>query len=134
MGEVEIFVASLKRCLAAPGFLPDFYRRFMGSSEEVRRKFEGTDFERQNRVMAESLWVMATAAQGPAGSPARTGLPELAEKHSRRALDVRPEMYDAWLACLVEAASLHDPEFSAETDAAWRRTLGVGIEVMRSRY
>lgn len=134
MGEVETFVASLKRCLDTPGFLRDFYRLFMDSSEEVRRKFEATDFERQNRVMAESLWVMAMAAHGPAGSPAQTGLPELAERHSRRGLDIRPELYDDWLSCLVEAARLHDREFSAETDAAWRQTLGAGIESMRSRY
>jgi hemoglobin-like flavoprotein len=134
MGEVETFVASLKRCLADSGFLPAFYRLFMESSEEVRRKFAATDFERQNRMVAESLWVMATAAQGLPGSPARTGLPEIAERHSRRGLDIRPELYDGWLSCLVAAARLHDPAFSPETETAWRRTLAVGIESMRSRY
>jgi len=131
---VEKFRASLKRCLAAPDFLLDFYGLFMASSNEVRKKFKHTDFKRQTRVLADSLWAMAVAAQGRTGSPAWGDLPRLAELHSHSQLNVRPELYDHWLDCLVEAASRHDPQFSKETEAAWRETLAVGIALMRSRY
>jgi hypothetical protein len=131
---VDVFRASLKRCLERPDFLLDFYGAFMDSSEEVRVKFARTDFRRQTEVLADSLWAMAVAAQGSPSSPAQGELPRLAEKHSRRDLDIRPGLYDVWLDCLVATARRHDPGFSTEIEDAWRKTLAVGIEVLRSRY
>jgi len=131
---VDTFIASLKRCLARPEFMLDFYGRFMASSDEIREKFARTDFDRQTRVLADSLWVMTVAAQAPKESPAWGDLPRLARLHSRGKLDIRPELYDSWLDCLVEAARQHDPLFSTELEEAWRKTLAVGIAYMRSKY
>jgi hemoglobin-like flavoprotein len=131
---VDVFRASLKRCLERPDFLLDFYGTFMNSSEEIRAKFAQTDFKRQTQVLADSLWAMAVAAQGTAGSPAQGDLPRLAEKHNRHNLDIRPGLYDEWLDCLVDAARRHDSTFSPEIEDAWRTTLAVGIELLRSRY
>ena len=133
MDDAETFIASLKRCLARPDFLLNFYGLFMASSDEVRAKFADTDFKRQTRVLADSLWVMAVAAQAPKESPAWGDLPRLAEMHSRTGLDIGPALYDTWLDCLLEAARRHDPRFSPEIEEAWRRTLAVGIEYMRSK-
>jgi hypothetical protein len=130
----ETFMASLKRCLAAPPFLLDFYGLFMASSDEVRQRFKDTDFKRQTRVLADSLWVMANVAQAERKSPAWGDLPRLAERHSRRDLDIPPPLYDQWLDCLLHAARKHDPQFSPEIEGAWRETLAVGIEYLRSRY
>ena len=104
----------------------------MDSSKEIRQKFAHTDFKRQTRVVAESLWVISVAAQGPRTSPAWGDLPQIAARHSRNDLDIRPGLYDNWLDCLVEAARKHDVEFSPEIEDAWRRTLAVGIEYMGS--
>jgi hypothetical protein len=134
MDHVETFLASFKRCLARPDFLLNFYGIFMASSDEVREKFKDTDFKRQTRVLAESLWAMSVVAQGEEGSPAWGDLPRLAERHSRRDLDIPARLYDGWLDSLVEAARRHDPLFAPEVEDAWRKTLGVGIEYMRSRY
>jgi len=130
----DVFRGSLKRCLAVPGFLDDFYDRFVGSSEEVREKFRGVDMKRQVRMLEDSLYVVAVAVQGAEGSPARGALPRLAERHSRRDLDIRPELYDLWIDCLVEAARAHDPQFSPEIESSWRLTLAVGADYMRERY
>ncbi len=131
---VESFLASLKRCLAIPGFIDSFYQTFVSSSEEVREKFRNTDLQRQARMLSDSLYVMAVAVQGQAGSPAWGDLPRLAERHSRKDLDIRPPLYDHWLACLVDTARLHDPQFTPEIEAAWRATLAVGIEYMKARH
>lgn len=131
---VEMFLDSLKRCLGKPDFLLDFYGAFMASSDEVREKLRDTDLQRQTRVLAESLWTMALAAQSSAASPGRGDLPRVAEKHDRHHLDIRPALYDDWLECLIATARRHDPLFSAEIEAAWRSTLAIGIEYMRSRY
>jgi len=129
-----VFLASLKRCLAAPGFLAAFYDRFTGSSEEIREKFRGVDMQRQVRVLEDSLYVVAVAVQGEEGSLARSDLPRLAERHSRRDLDIRPEHYDAWGRCLVETARELDPQWTDDVAAAWRDTLAFGVEYMRRRY
>ncbi len=131
---VETFLASLKRCLAEPEFLVKFYARFMDSSDEVRAKFRGTDMTQQARVLADSLYVLAVAAQGRERSPARGDLPRLAALHGRHGLDIRPGLYGVWLDCLVASARDHDPAFSPAVEHAWRATLGPGIEEMISGY
>jgi hemoglobin-like flavoprotein len=130
----DVFLASLKRCLGAPGFLTGFYERFTGSSEEIREKFRGVDMQRQVRMLEDSLYVVAVAVQGEEGSVARGALPRLAERHSRRDLDVRPELYDLWARCLAETAAAHDPQWTEDVAAAWRGTLAFGVEYMRQRY
>jgi hemoglobin-like flavoprotein len=130
---VESFRASLKRCLETPGFMDAFYQSFVSSSDEVREKFRNTDLQRQARMLSDSLYVLAVAVQGQAGSPARGDLPRLAERHSRRDLDIRPHLYDQWLTCLIDTARGHDPEFTPEIEAAWRATLGACIDYMKAR-
>jgi hemoglobin-like flavoprotein len=130
----DVFLASLNRCLAEPGFVAGFYDRFLRSSREVREKFKGTDMERQVRVLADSLYVVANAVQGEEGSLARGGLPALAERHSRRGRDVGPHLYQLWSDCLVETARATDPRFDADVEAAWRETLAFGVRYMTDRY
>jgi len=131
---VESFLASLNRCLELAGFMDSFYQRFVSSSEEVREKFRNTDLQRQARMLSDSLYVLAVAVQGQAGSPARAHLPQLAERHSRRDLDIRAPLYDHWLVCLIDTARSHDPQFTPEIEAAWRATLGAGIEYMKAHH
>jgi len=132
--QVDLFLASLRRCLAQPDFLKAFYESFMASSPEVREKFRGTDMSRQARVLEDSLFVVAVAVQGEDGSVARGSLPRIAERHSRKDLDIRPELYDLWIQCLVDTARSHDPAFDGEIEQAWRAVLTFGVRYMRDRY
>ena len=135
---VEVFLASLRRCLADEDFLPQFYYRLMSSSEEVRIKFANTDLPRQYRVLADSLHMLAVAAQSPQEtdefSPAWTEMSRLAKMHDRDHLDIRPGLYDLWLHHLLEAARSHDPEFTPDVEEDWRTTLEAGIEYLRSHH
>jgi len=135
---VEVFLASLRRCLADEDFLRQFYHRLLSSSEEVRLKFEHTDLERQYRVLEDSLYMLAVAAQSPQPSeefsPAWTEMSRLARMHDRDHLDIRPGLYDLWLHHLLEAARTHDPEFTPEIEEDWRTTLETGIEYLRSHH
>jgi hemoglobin-like flavoprotein len=130
----DAFLASFNRCRAAAGFLEDFYRRFMASSEEIRAKFAGTDMKRQVRMLEDSLYVVAVAVQREEGSLGHGDLPRIAARHSRKDLDIRPGLYDLWLECLIEAVRTHDPQFSGEVEAAWRETLAFGVDFMRAGY
>jgi hemoglobin-like flavoprotein len=133
-GSRDAFLASFNRCRASAGFLEDFYERFVGSSEEVQKKFADTDMKRQVRMLEDSLLVVAVAVQGEEGSLARGDLPRIAARHSRADRDIRPELYDLWRECLIDSVRSHDPQFSGEVEAAWRETLAFGIDYMRARY
>ena len=130
----EIFRASLKRCLADNDFLHDFYELLMASSPEVREKFKDTDFPRQTRVLADSLYLMSVASESKADAIAWKELDRLAEGHSRKGLDIRPELYTNWLDCLLKAAREYDPDFSPGIEEAWRKALAPGIAHLSARY
>jgi hemoglobin-like flavoprotein len=132
--QVHAFRASLKRCLATPDFLRAFYDMFMSHSDEIRAKFRQTDFTRQTRILADSLYAMAVVSQGEQESPAWAEIDRLGQRHAHDQLDVRPEHYDVWLDCLVRAARQYDAQFTPELEDAWRGTLSSGIERMRARY
>ena len=122
------FVRSMERCIARPAFLERFYARFLASSPEVAAKFARVDMKRQASVLRASLYHVVRAAQGM--DDGRRHLEEIAESHSQRGHDIRPEHYEAWLDCLVSAARDVEPSFDATTEAAWRLHLGEAIGAM----
>jgi hemoglobin-like flavoprotein len=124
---------SLSRCSQDPAFLGRFYQLFIDSSDDIRKKFEKTDFARQKKMLQDSLFVMLVAAGTTTGF-AYKELSKLADRHSRRQLAIDPAWYDIWLRCLLQAVSEHDPEYRPELDDAWRESLRDGIELMKSRY
>jgi hemoglobin-like flavoprotein len=130
--DIELFNDSLERCTGSPGFLDRFYELFMTSSEEVAAKFKHTDFRKQKQALRVSLYKMMLVPEGNAGANAE--LERLAQLHSRRQLDVRPELYDLWLDRLIQAVREFDPLFSGETEKAWRNVMRPGIEFMKARY
>lgn len=132
--QLSTFRSSVNRCVADEAFLQDFYDRFMASSDEVRAKFSGTDMPTQKRALADSLFVLAVAVQGQSTSPSWKQMGRIAQRHSRGGMDIRPELYDLWLDCLMQAVAGHDPQYSPEIDAAWRSVLGEGIAFLRSRH
>jgi hemoglobin-like flavoprotein len=129
--DIELFNDSLERASGTP-FLERFYELFVSASPEVAEKFAHTDFRRQRRAVTVSLYMMMSAARGhPEGD---VHLTRIAQLHSRTALAIRPELYDLWLDCLVQAVREHDRAFSGETERAWRTVMEPGIEFMKSRY
>ena len=123
---------SLARCLDDSRFLDRFYELFVSSSDAVADKFRNTDFDNQKRVLASSLYLMIMAMEG--GDAAVAYMERIATRHGRNDLDIRPEMYDVWLDCLVCAASECDPKFSDEIEQDWREVMRFGIEFMRKRH
>jgi hemoglobin-like flavoprotein len=129
--DVELFNDSLERCSRSPEFLQRFYALFLASSDVVARKFEHTDLRKQARMLKTSLYVMMLAS----GEIERIAhLERIAKLHSRAGLDIQPELYDLWLDRLVQAVEEFDSQFDPDIEAAWRRVLRPGIEVMKSRY
>ena len=126
------FDVSLARCLVDQAFLTRFYDLFVESSPAIAEKFRDTDFQRQRRAMAASLYVIVLALER--GEAAMLYLNQIARQHSREDLDVPPEMYDAWRECLLQSVKEFDPLFSDEIEQAWREVTEYAIDFMRERY
>ena len=130
--DLALFHDSLDRCHQANGFIDHFYELLIGSSKEIAAKFAGTDFRRQKRVLTASLYMLMVAAEGHAEGNAH--LRRLAVLHDRQHLDVRPELYDQWLASLLQAVRDCDPAWTGDVERVWTGMLGPGIDVLRGGY
>ena len=129
---LETFDRSLGRCNSKPGFLDRFYELFQNHSEEIAEKFRDTDFQRQKSALRSSLFVMVVAVEG--GEAAVAYLDQVARQHSRKDLDIGPELYDVWLDCLIQSVREYDPDFTDETEELWRDVMRFGIKYMTDRY
>lgn len=129
---LHIFNKSLDRCVSQPEFLDRFYEMLLASSDEIAEKFRHTEFTRQKAALQTALYVLLFAHKWNLKGDAY--LCGLAHRHSREDLDVRPELYDLWLDCLIKTASEFDPLFDEAIADSWRAMLGSGIEFMKSAY
>ena len=128
----ELFLDSLNRCAADNGFISAFYKRFLNSSDEVRRKFRFTDFKKQEAMLLGSLRLIAGATAGD--SEALHELRERATTHDRYHLNIKAELYDLWLAAIVDTAKEFDPQWSAEVEESWHTILGHVVQHMVRHY
>ena len=85
-------------------------------------------------MLADSLYILAMAAESNADAFAWKELDRLAAAHSRTGLDINPRHYDAWLDCLVTAAGIYDPQFTPEIKRAWQDALTPGIRHLSAKY
>lgn len=127
----ELFNDSYLRCMKDPSFIDTFYTLFLDSSPEVREKFKHTDFDRQKRMLAESLLQLMLAETG---LKSEILLDKVAEVHSSRGYDIEPHLYKLWRSCMLETVEKCDPRFNEEIREAWEVTLNAGIIYMISKY
>ena len=130
--DLDAVTARYQRCRASDGFIETFYAHFLKTSRDVVDKFRGTDFARQKLMLRESLLAMLLFNLG--SGDARAELKRLAERHSRRGVDIPPNLYELWLDALREAVEEHDPKFTAQLGERWRDAMCAGIELHVSRY
>jgi hemoglobin-like flavoprotein len=123
---------SYHRCEESRGFFDTFYEVFFSKSPEIPRRFARTDMEKQKQSAMASVLMVLLLDSGDV--MARQCVAEIAESHSRRRHDVRPELYDLWLEALCEAVQEHDPQCTPELVAQWRQAMRPGIDLMIAAY
>lgn len=126
----DIIFQSYGRCCNKEGFFVEFYERFMGESDHIRAKFTHTDMPKQRAQLRQGILHLVMYARGMPDHK----LQALGKSHSRHGHDIHPEWYDIWLNALMDTLRHHDAEFTAETEAAWRRAIQPGIDLIRSAY
>jgi hemoglobin-like flavoprotein len=113
-------------------FFDRFYERFLGSSDEISGKFHEGDFEKQNRALRDAFYFLFSAMVGEPDAWQQLELSAL--RHSRNDLEIPPWMYAVWLDCLLETIREFNPAIDAQTEAAWRDVMAIGIKFMIERY
>lgn len=123
---------SYQRASAVPDFFSSFYQRFFEIRPETRQLFAQTEFERQHKLLRHAIGLLLSFSEEPDGEP--TILSRLAERHSRRDLNIDPSLYPTFLQSLLDTLKRCDPQYTPAVEHAWRTTLAKGFAYMQSRY
>ena len=131
----KIFDESYERVLAmnknGRTFFDSFYDNFVGSSQLVAEQFRHTDMEGQKAALKKAFYSLLAFY---ATNHADDYLEKTAERHSKRGLDIKPELYDLWLENLIKTAKEFDPMFDDDVELSWRLVLCAGITYMKFKY
>jgi globin len=131
----EIFNLSYWRVtsnkLGGVPFVDAFSDALARSSEEVARKMSGGDLDRFRTALGLAIVHLASYY---AKDKADAVLQGIAERHSRRGRDVRPDLYEHFMRALLETVAHYDPEHNDEVRVAWETVLRPGIEYMKRMY
>jgi hemoglobin-like flavoprotein len=124
--------ASYDRCCQAPSFLETFYRNFLAACPEAVPRFSGTSFDQQTKLLQHAIGILLIFPNQPNKEP--TLLSRLAERHSRRDLNIAPALYGPFIDALIETVKQFDGKCTPTVEAAWRETVAPGVEYMKSRH
>ncbi|WP_207062958.1 globin [Motiliproteus sp. SC1-56] len=127
----ESYERVLKRQLDGETFFQAFYRRFTASDPGVAVLFHHTDMQRQQQLLEKSFYRLVVFY---ATNYADDYLEKIAQRHSKRELNIAPHYYDLWLDCLIDTLADFDPLFDANIELSWRLVLSTGITYMKFKY
>ena len=129
---VAVAKASFGRCSAVPDFLACFYRNLFVACPEAEPLFAKTDFQRQHKLLQHAIGLLLVFPLQPPSEASL--LDRVAETHSRRGLGIAPRLYPVFVDSLIQTVREHDPEFTADTERAWRQAVAPGVSYMQARY
>jgi len=127
---VDIVMQSFGRCCSKERFFDDFYEIFFASSEKIRNKFVNTNMEAQKKLLRQGILNLLLYARGMPDDK----LQQLAKSHSKRKMDIAPDLYDFWLDSLITACKMHDDLFTPADEKLWREVLKKGIDIIKAGY
>lgn len=127
----RIFGEDLKIDVKGDLFLAEFYKRFLQSSEEVATAFKNTDMEHQKKMLKNSLFYGINFLENMSYFDS---LHRIAVSHSKQRYDIKPELYDLWLDCMVATVKDFDPQFSDDVELSWRLAFSQTITYMKFMY
>lgn len=131
----ELFSESFARVMGSGAYSPEFvgrfYTLFLESSPEISERFRNTDMSRQKTMLHDSFTTLVDFAAHRRLTPQ---MERLGAVHGPSASDVPPKLYQLWLDSLMATVREFDPDFTNETELAWRLTLAPGIAYLQHAY
>lgn len=114
------------------GVMQTFYKNFLDADPRIAPFFAQTDMNAQMTVLAKSMSFMLNYPTGDPVAARQFNL--LGVTHSRRGMNIPPDLYASWVEALIKALRQHDNQWSNELEQSWRRQVAPGIEVMKNAY
>ncbi|MDO6683735.1 globin [Oceanobacter sp. 5_MG-2023] len=130
MSDADIVFQSYGRSCNNIVFFEDFYDIFIGKSHDIREIFKNTNMEAQRALLRSGILWLVMHSRGMSDTKIRA----LGKSHSRTEMNINPMYYSLWQDALMETLARHDPQFSPELEATWRRTLKPSIDMIKSMY
>ncbi|MCP4409190.1 MAG: globin [Gammaproteobacteria bacterium] len=135
MNYEETFDKSYKRVMSASkhsaSFFDTFYDKFIDSSPIVAQHFRNTNMEKQKTMLKKSFYRLFAFY---ATNNSDDYIEKIADRHSKKELNIELDLYDLWLENLIDTVKDYDPEFNKEVELAWRLVLSAGITYMKFRH
>ncbi len=63
-----------------------------------------------------------------------TGIDRIGESHSKKKMNIYPNLYDYWINSLVKSVKACDEKLTPAIEAEWRKTLRAGVDRIVSFY
>ena len=127
----EVYL-SFQRCEATGDFADTFYNVFLHSSPDIASHFAQTDFERQRKLLRDSVYLMV--ARDVSDPEMRALVNHLGGAHSRAKRNIAPRLYELWLDSICETVKALDSEWTAELEAHWRVRMRAGMQIIMAAY
>jgi len=113
--------------------LPErFYEILLHADPKIAALFKHTDFARQKELFLHGLVSLLDYAEGKASG--KMAIKRLGELHSRKRMNIAPDMFIIWADSLIKTLAELDPQFSPQLEAEWRRALSPGIDAIKQMY
>ena len=124
--------ASYDRCCQSPDFLQAFYKNFLAACPEAVPRFAGTDFEHQTKLLRHAIGLLLSFPNQPNKEP--NLLSRVAERHSRKDLNIEPALYRPFVESLIDTVKQFDGKCTPTIEAAWREMIAPGVAYMKSKH
>jgi hemoglobin-like flavoprotein len=112
-------------------FFEAFYDNFLADSEEIRQIFVNTDMAKQKNMLKKSFYSLLIFY---GSNQADDYIKKIATYHDKHHLNIRPELYDAWMDALIQTLKAFDEDFNDDVELAWRLILCSGITYMKFKH
>jgi hemoglobin-like flavoprotein len=123
---------SYSRCCVNPRFFDLFYETFLRSHPTIAPMFAKTDMVKQKSLLRQGVSMMLMHLGG--NTVGTTGLDRIAESHSKKKLNIDPNLYQYWITSLVKSVKECDQKMTPALEAEWKKTLRTGVDRIVSQY
>jgi len=132
MNSRELVAASFERCDSHGSFTDVFYEILLGKSDEIRKHFKSTNFEKQKKLLRASVYILVL--QDISSPKAQNILNKIGATHSKSQLNIPPNLYSIWLDSLCETLQKNDPEYDEVLESHWREIMREPIDYIVAQY
>lgn len=123
---------SYSRCCVNPKFFDLFYNNFLVSHPTIAPMFAKTDMAKQKTLLRQGLSMMFMHLSG--NSIGTTGIDRIAESHSKKKMNIDPNLYEYWINSLVKSVKECDEKMTPALEVEWRKVLRSGVDRITSQY